>query len=82
MAGSNYSDTSGGFYEAIPEHEVRRRLAIVQAAKHAVFGRDLSNDELDRLIEPTPCRRTRHRLARKSAGPRGPAAFTRGGVNE
>ena len=65
MAGSNYSDSSKGFYEAVTDSEVATRLEIVRRLKESVGGRDLTPEELDRVIEPTPCRRTRLRLKRK-----------------
>lgn len=65
MAGNNH--TPGiGFYTSLPDHEVEQRIAIVRRAK-ARLARELTDDELDALIPPTPCRRTRLRLMRKEA---------------
>jgi hypothetical protein len=51
--------------ESIPVAEAMRRLAIVQAAKHAALGRKLTPPELDQLLEPVESLRTRQRLARE-----------------
>jgi hypothetical protein len=53
----------------ITDAEVDQRLAIVRAAK-AQVGRDLTPEELDALIPPVSCRRTRDRL--KAAAGRAP----------
>jgi hypothetical protein len=45
---------------------VRRRMELVRRAKDRVGGRGLSNDELDRILPPVDCRRTRQRLARRA----------------
>ena len=64
MAGDNVA-RGIGFYTNVPDAEIERRIAIVRQAKIRV-GRDLSDDELDALLEPTPCRRTRLRLLRQA----------------
>jgi len=56
------------------DQEIAARLAIVSAAKARV-GRDLTDAELDLLLEPTPCLRTRTRLA-KGVGLSGVALAT------
>jgi len=66
MAGSNYSDTSRGFYESVPDAELARRAEILRRAKEAVGGRALSDAEMDRLLPPVECRRTRMRLMRRT----------------
>ena len=65
MAGSNYSDSSKGFYEAVTDSEAERRIEIIRRLKKSVGGRDLSPEELDRVLDPTPCRRTGLRLNRR-----------------
>lgn len=49
--------------------EVERRLAIIRAAK-ARLGRDLTLEELDGLIPPVECRRTRDRQKAAAKGKR------------
>jgi len=61
MAASNPRDTSG-LHERHAA-EIGRRVALVRAAK-GTPGRHLTSAELDPIIEPVPCRRTRVRLAR------------------
>jgi hypothetical protein len=68
MAGHNIAPGIG-FVESIEDAEIERPLALVRAAKQRL-GRDLTDVELDELIEPTPCRRTRLRL-RRLQGERG-----------
>jgi hypothetical protein len=45
---------------------IRRRLALVRALKHAVGGRTLTDDELDTIIPPIVCRRSRLRSRLRS----------------
>lgn len=52
----------------ISDAEIARRLAIIRAAKKRL-GRDLTETELDKLIEPVDCLRTRTRLAGKRGVP-------------
>jgi len=63
MAGNNFSETSKGFYVAAPDAEIERRIMIISAEKRRL-GRDLSALELDRLLPPVDCLRTRLRLAK------------------
>ncbi len=71
MAGSNF--TAGvGFFEAVPDAEIARRAEMIRRAKIAVGGRDLSDRELDALLPPIECKRTRRRLASTSSRPRIP----------
>jgi hypothetical protein len=46
--------------------EVRQRLELIRRAKNQVGGRGLSNDELDAILPPVDCRRTRDRLSRRA----------------
>ena len=66
MAGHNIAPGIG-FVESIEDAEIARRIAIIGAAKRRKCGDILSDAELDALIEPTPCRRTRLRLKRLSS---------------
>jgi hypothetical protein len=68
MAGNNITTgKGGGVYSSVLDAEIARRLGIISAVK-AKLGRDLTDAELDRLIQPTPCRRTRIKLRRKKGG--------------
>lgn len=67
MAGSNWA-IGGIFYEQASDDEIESRIAIIRAAKRAAGSRELTDDELDRLLAPVPCLRTRRRLAAATAG--------------
>jgi len=64
MAGSNWV---AGKHQPVcqaTDEEIAQRLELVRAVKRGVNGRSLTDQELDQLLEPTPCLRTRTRLAR------------------
>jgi hypothetical protein len=61
MAGNNICP-GFGFVEVIEDAEIARRIKLIGAAKRGACGRELTDVELDALVEPTPCRRTRLRL--------------------
>lgn len=54
---------------SLDKQELRQRIAAVRAAKDAKARagrrRDLSPDELDKVLPPVDCRRTRDRLEGK-----------------
>ena len=63
MAATNWARGCPGWYEHVPEAEIERRAKLIMEAKQAV-ARDLTDAELDAILDPVDCRRTRHRLAR------------------
>jgi hypothetical protein len=62
MASDNDSETSRGFYAAVRDAELDRRVELIRKAKEAVGGRPLTHQELDRLIPAVDCAVTRLRL--------------------
>jgi hypothetical protein len=45
---------------------IRERYRAVRALKAAMGGRPLTDDELDLVVAPVPCKRLRRRLASRS----------------
>ena len=54
-----------GWFSPVTHAELRERLAVISAAKRATNGLEFTNEELDRLLSPVNCRRTRLRLLGK-----------------
>jgi hypothetical protein len=50
-----------GFAAALSNDEIADRLAIVAAKKEQVGGRGLTDQELDELVDPVDCKRSRSR---------------------
>lgn len=50
-----------GFVPALTERDIQERYALVKALKDRVGGRALTDAELDRVIEPVECKRSRAR---------------------
>jgi len=69
MADTNFTTGRQGFYEHIPDAEIDKRWAIVRAEKIRL-GRNLKDEDLDRILDPVPCKRTRARLARAKGAER------------
>ena len=51
-----------GFAVALSDAEIALRLRLVRAKKEQVGGRGLTDQELDGLIDPVDCKRTRSRV--------------------
>ena len=65
MAGRNFTrGFGGGLYEAVSDADVPRRTELVRRAKDAVGGRGLTDTELDAVLPPVECLRTRIRVGR------------------
>jgi len=48
--------------------EIARRRDLIRQAKAERLGRGLRPEELDRLVEPVRCRRTRERVVSAEGG--------------
>jgi len=66
LAPGDHHEQNPNRAEAVPDAELARRAEILRRAKEAVGGRALSDAEMDRLLPPVECRRTRMRLMRRT----------------
>jgi hypothetical protein len=63
MQHSNVVPGKCGFAEALTDAEIEVNLKLVRDMKAAACGRSLTDEELDQVVEPIDCKRTRCRLA-------------------